>query len=79
MADWRLSGHEAYLKNATLKSMSFHDRTVKSDHAHCEFCTDKISEYPDTLHRGYCTEDESRRICKVCFEDFNKLLGFTVK
>lgn len=79
MDDWRLNGQEKYLKNAVLKSLNFCERTTKTDHEHCEFCTDKISEYPDTLNRGYCTEDEYHWICDTCFEDFRELFGFTVE
>lgn len=71
MDDWRLNGQEKYLSKVKLKRISFSDRQNKStDHEHCAFCWEKISEYPDTLHNAYCTENEYHWICEVCYDDF---------
>lgn len=73
MDDWRLNGQEAYLSEVKLKHISFSDRRDKnSDHEHCEFCWEKISEYPDTLSAAYCTEDEYHWVCETCFADFKE-------
>ena len=58
MSDWRLNGQERYLYGVKLKHMNIKDKSNPSDHEHCEFCLEKISNYSDTIHEAYCTEDE---------------------
>lgn len=43
-------------------------------HAHCEFCTEKITtEEPRVC---YCSADYSIWICKNCFDDFRERFDF---
>jgi hypothetical protein len=71
--DWRLKGQEAYLSGKTLYFRKWKSPNSERDHAHCEFCWDKISEYPDTLHQGYTTEDNYYWICQNCYNDFKEM------
>ena len=78
MEDWRLNGQETYLYKAKItrkkfKSCGFYD------HAHCDFCWDKISESEDDLQIGYCTADESHWICETCYNDFKKLFLWEIE
>jgi len=70
MPDWRVNGQDSYLSGVKLKKMLFKNRAGETDHEHCEFCFEKISDHPDTLHSGYCTEDEYHWICEECYNDF---------
>ncbi|MBO4962674.1 MAG: hypothetical protein J6C97_02740 [Clostridia bacterium] len=71
MDDWRLTGQEEYLQNATLKKVTVLELSKKMEdwHEHCEFCMEKISR--NQKERCYCTKDEYRWICSKCFLDFN--------
>ena len=70
MSDWRLNGQERYLYGVKLKHMNIKDKLNPSDHEHCEFCLEKISNYPNTIHDVYCTEDEYHWVCDNCYNDF---------
>lgn len=70
MSDWRLNGQERYLYGVKLKHMNIKDKLNLSDHEHCEFCFEKISNYPNTLYDAYCTEDEYHWVCDNCYNDF---------
>ncbi|MBS6591680.1 MAG: hypothetical protein KH324_09310 [Ruminococcus sp.] len=70
MSDWRLNGQERYLYGVKLKHMNIKDKLNPSDHEHCEFCLEKISNYPNTIHDAYCTEDEYHWVCDNCYNDF---------
>ncbi len=50
------------------------ERIQKFWHAHCEFCTEKITA--EDLRICYCTADYSVWICKNCFDDFCERFGF---
>lgn len=71
--DWRLNGQEDYLAGKALYFRKWVTLNKEWDHEHCEFCWAKISEYPDTLHEGYTTEDGYYWICPECFHDFKEL------
>ena len=70
MSDWRLNGQEMYLYGVKLKHMNIKDKLNPSDHEHCEFCLEKISNYTNTIHDAYCTEDEYHWLCDNCYNDF---------
>lgn len=70
MSDWRLNGQERYLYGVKLKHMNIKDKLNPSDHEHCKFCLEKISNYPNTIHDAYCTEDEYHWVCDNCYNDF---------
>lgn len=73
MSDWRLNGQEKYLHGVKLKHMNIKDKSNPSDHEHCEFCLEKISNYSDTIHEAYCTEDEYYWVCDNCYNDFRAM------
>jgi hypothetical protein len=77
MEDWRLFNQEIFLKDQKLIYKKFE---VKPDwdHEHCSFCWQRISPQHGDEPEGYCTEDESRWICKKCFEDFKASFNWTV-
>ena len=70
MSDWRLNGQERYLYGVKLKHMNIKDKLNPSDHEHCEFCLEKISNYHNTIHDAYCTEEEYHWVCDNCYNDF---------
>lgn len=76
MADWRLNGQERYLYGAKIKRINFLKKTMESDHEHCEFCFEKISNYFNTTHEAYCTEDEYYWICDNCYNDFKTMFDW---
>ncbi len=79
MNDWRLNGQEGYLAGKKLKRIGFSERQNKgSEHEHCAFCREKISEYPDTLSVAYCTENEYHWICEECYLDFKDKFGWKI-
>lgn len=69
--DWRLNGQEEYLYQAELYrcGVSFPE-PEEVDHAHCEFCWAKFSDYEEDLHEGYLTKDYYYFICEECYNDF---------
>ncbi len=72
--DWRLlRGQEDYLSGKTLYFRKWKAPSEELDHDHCEFCWDKFSDYPDTLHEGYTTEDNCYWICQTCYDDFKEM------
>ena len=72
--DWRLLRQDEYLQGVTLyfRKWSF------EDHAHCEFCWEKFSSYPDSLHEGYTTADNYYWICPECYNDFKEKFRWTL-
>ena len=70
-------GQEKYLSGAELCRRTYrrYPNNPNWDHDHCEFCSVKFTSQDDTegLHEGYCTLDEYRWICSVCFEDFKMM------
>ncbi|MBQ2824141.1 MAG: hypothetical protein IJF18_06155 [Oscillospiraceae bacterium] len=78
MDDWRLNGQEKYLENVNLKHIQFNNKINLSDHEHCEFCTDRISNYIGTKTIGYCTEDEYYWICEECYNDFKDIFHWKI-
>ena len=71
--DWRLSGQENYLSGKALYFRKWKAPKKEWDHDHCEFCWEKFSDYPDTLHEGYTTEDNYYWICPTCYNDFKEM------
>ena len=71
--DWRLRGQEDYLSGKTLFFRKWRAPKKEWDHDHCEFCWEKFSDYPDTLHEGYTTEDNYYWICPTCYNDFKEM------
>jgi len=45
-------------------------------HAHCEFCTQKITTSDDVV--CFCTEDFTEWICQDCFNDFREKFEWKV-
>lgn len=78
MSDWRLNGQDKYLKHVCLKHIKFIDKSKKSDHEHCEFCLEEISDYPDAIKQAYCTDDEYHWICDDCYNDFKSSFDWTI-
>ena len=71
--EWRLQGQESYLNGKTLYWRNYSEKSQLNDHDHCDFCTDEISDLPDTWHAGYSLLDEPHAaICQKCYEDFKK-------
>lgn len=69
--DWRLQGQEKYLFGKTMIHKKYADKTTTTDHAHCEFCSDKFSvNIPDCLKEGYTTTNDYHWVCENCFNDF---------
>ena len=79
MEDWRLTGQDAYMKDAVLKRVDCDDLKNKSDiwHEHCEFCMSKITN--KTTVGCYSTEDEYRWVCHECYHDFHNLFNWRIK
>ena len=82
-SDWRLTGQEKYLQDATLKHRRYR-RPLNNpdwDHDHCSFCWAKfmVEDYPEVLHEGYCTWDEYYWICDEGFKDFKARFNWTVQ
>lgn len=77
MDDWRLDFQMDYLYGKELKHERFWSDDIQ-DHAHCEFCLDRISTLAEDLHEGYCTEDEYWWICDACFNDFKDMFQWKV-
>ena len=71
--DWRLRGQEDYLSGKALYFRKWKAPKKEWDHDHCEFCWEKFSDYPDTLHEGYTTEDNYYWICPACYNDFKEM------
>lgn len=71
--DWRLRGQEKYLSGKTLYFRKWAAPRKEWDHDHCEFCWEKFSDFPDTLHEGYTTEDNYHWICPNCYNDFKEM------
>ncbi|MCC8042454.1 MAG: hypothetical protein LIO69_02890 [Oscillospiraceae bacterium] len=78
MADWRLNGQHKYLNNIKLKHIEFQNKSVASDHEHCEFCMDKFGSEKGMLKKGYCTENEYHWICEKCYNDFKDYFNWTI-
>jgi hypothetical protein len=81
-SDWRLQGQERYLQGVTLVHRHYR-RNKKNplwDHDHCEFCWAKfmVEVYPNVLHEGYATNDDSRWVCEKCFHDFKDMFAWKV-
>lgn len=77
--DWRLTNQEAYLKGVTLTRQRYEQADSFNDHDHCEFCSAKfMTAGLDVLSEGYATQDRSRWVCAACFDDFQKMFGWTV-
>ena len=75
-SDWRLRGQDAYLSGKTLYYREWDELREGCDHDHCEFCWDKFSKLPDTLHKGYVTEDGRYWICDDCYNCFKETFGW---
>lgn len=76
--DWRLQGQEEYLKGKKLYYKKYKKYSERWEHEHCEFCSEKISEYKGDLNYAYCTKDEKYWICEECFNDFKELFKWKV-
>jgi hypothetical protein len=78
--DWRLHGQEGYLKGVTLSLRTYRgsEANPRWDHDHCEVCWAKfmVEDQPNALREGYCTADEYRWVCAVCFDDFKEHFGW---
>ena len=71
--DWRLRGQEDYLSGKSLYFRKWKSPKKEWDHDHCEFCWEKFSDYPNTLHEGYTTEDNYYWICPTCYNDLKEM------
>jgi hypothetical protein len=80
--DWRLLNQEKYLKGVTvvLRRYRRYPKNINWDHDHCAFCWVEFNteDFPDVLHKGYCTLDEYYWICETCFNDFKDLFEWVV-
>ena len=77
--DWRLQGQEEYLKGATMQFKKYEQFSEEWDHDHCEFCWAKFSDtIQDALKEGYVTVDNSRWVCKDCFNDLKDGFKWTL-
>ena len=58
--DWRLTGQEEYLQDATLYWKKYRPYSDTWDHDHCAFCWAEfcLAGCDDALSEGYATEDE---------------------
>ena len=80
MADWRLSGQEAYLYGTILFWSTYWPPRPDWDHDHCEFCWSKFAQHVDgALTAGYTTSDRQHWICQNCFRDFKDEFEWRVK
>ena len=70
--DWRLQGQERYMMNLMFHYAVF--PIEKKDHAHCEFCWQKIGYWDDTIKYGYESFDGYRWVCEQCFHDFKEMV-----
>ena len=77
--DWRLRGQERFLSGKTLYLRKWRSPEKDWDHDHCQFCWEKFSDSPDTLHEGYTTEDNRHWICPTCYNDFKEMFQWNVK
>ena len=75
--DWRLIDQQEYLQGKQLKRKCFRESS-RSDHVHCEFCWEKISDFENCVHEGYCTLDEKHWICSQCFQDFQEMFAWSI-
>lgn len=79
--DWRLDPYDGFLDGETFRLEKFIS-SERSDHEHCYFCWQKITDLPieDTDPEGYRTiSSETGQeiwICKNCFNDFKNRLNF---
>ena len=77
--DWRLQGQEKYLTGRELILKKYTPLSKVWEHEHCEFCSEKISEYDGDLHEGYVTADTLRTwICPECYEDFKDMFSWKI-
>ena len=77
-SDWRNMGQLEYLYK---KSFAFrrYSNNMKRTHEHCQFCWEKFSIFPDTLHAGYCTMDKNEYwVCTNCFSDFKDIFEWEI-
>ena len=64
---------EDYLSGKALYFRKWKAPKKEWDHDHCAFCWETFSDYPDTLHEGYTTEDNYYWICPTCYNDFKEM------
>lgn len=76
--DWRLTGQEKYLSEKKLYLRVWKSKYAHSDHNHCIFCCNMFSEFPETLHEGYTTDDNRYWICPKCYDDFKDMFKWSV-
>ncbi len=76
--DWRLRNQEDYLLGKALYLRKWKPLKEEWDHDHCEFCWNKFSNLPDTLHEGYTTEDRCYWICPNCYNDFKIMFKWEI-
>lgn len=76
--DWRNMGQVDYLFHKKIRLMKYENSL--GDHEHCEFCFEKISTIPGTLHEGYCTIDTPYKywICSNCYNDFKSIFKWEI-
>ena len=76
--DWRLTGRQAFLADATLEWTDWQPQRPDWDHDHCEFCRTKFAgpESPDSLHVGFATPDRYHWVCRQCVSDFRSRFGW---
>lgn len=69
--DWRIQDQDKYLYGKTFFWRNYSENSQMNDHDHCDFCTDEISDLPDTWHAGYSLlENPHSAVCHKCYEDF---------
>lgn len=78
MRDYR---EKTYLHNKTMEYMEFcansdEHHVNTGDHAHCELCWNRFSNYPDDIHSGYYERDSGCWICEDCFKEMHLLFGW---
>jgi len=76
--DWRLMAQEEYLMNTKWRWETYVAPRVTWDHDHCEFCTEKFSEYEGDSHEGFRELKHDHWVCEECFNDFKEMFGFRV-
>lgn len=77
--DWRNMGQIDYLYRKRLKFVTYSKEF--GDHEHCEFCSEKISNLPNSLNCGYYTVNTKYRywICPKCYEDFKDIFQWSLE
>lgn len=74
--DWRNMGQLEYMFEEKVKYVK--SPTITSDHEHCIFCWETISEHENMQHEAYCTIDNKNYICMECFEELRDIFKWEI-